>query len=356
MTVHRILLVLVCLTCSLAVTAQNRKGPTRTELAPGVVLFSSPPYGDVGLDGNSIAVISSDGVLVFDSNGTPAASAAVLAEIRKLTDKPVRYVVNSHWHWDHWYGTETYQNAFPDVRVVAHERTRAMMMGPAIEFNKPGIDSQLPAYIADLERRAATDASLTPLLAEDKFFYEQKKNARLVVPNVTYTDQMDIEMGERHIEVLNYGRAVTPGDTMVYLPKEKILLLGDLIVNPVTFALSGFPSEWLRALERVDLLDATTIVTGHGPPLKDKLLLRATMDVMRVLLREGKAAKEKGLTADQAKDAIFPSLRELMVRITGDDPARNQAFKVQLVDWYLHRVYDELNGPLSDAIAPIPPS
>jgi glyoxylase-like metal-dependent hydrolase (beta-lactamase superfamily II) len=127
-------------------------------------------------------------------------------------------------------------------------------------------------------------------------------------------------------------------------------------VNPVTFALSGFPSEWLRALERVDLLDATTIVTGHGPPLKDKLLLRATMDVMRVLLREGKAAKEKGLTADQAKDAIFPSLRELMVRITGDDPARNQAFKVQLVDWYLHRVYDELNGPLSDAIAPIPPS
>src|SRR5262249_45923532 len=155
---------------------------------------------------------------------------------------------------------------------------------------------------------------------------------------------------------LNFGRAVTPGDTLVYLPQEKILLLGDLIVNPVTFALSGYPTEWLRALERVDALDATTIVTGHGPPLHDKALLHATMEVFRTLLAEGKSAKAKGLTPDQAKDAIFPGLHDVMVRITGDDPARNGAFKQQLVDWYLHRVYEELDGPLSDAIAAIPQS
>src|SRR5262249_3003090 len=159
----------------------------------------------------------------------------------------------------------------------------------------------------------------------------QKKNVHFAFPNVTFTDHMDIDIGDRHIEVLNYGRAVTPGDTFVFLPKEKILLLGDLIVNPVTFALSGYPSEWLPVLEKVDMLDATTIVTGHGAPLKDKTLLRSTMDVMRVLLREGRTAREKGLTADQAKDAIFPALHDSMVRITGDDPARNQAFKVQLV-------------------------
>src|SRR5262249_38097583 len=151
-------------------------------------------------------------------------------------------------------------------------------------------------YIASLERRAATDTSLAPLLAEDRFFLDQKKSVHLAFPNVTFNDQMDIDIGGRHIEVLNYGRAVTPGDTFVFLPKEKILLLGDLIVNPVTFALSGYPSEWLRALEKIDLLDATTIVTGHGAPLKDKTLLRSTMDVMRVLLKEGKTAKDKGLT------------------------------------------------------------
>src|SRR5262249_30054330 len=112
--------------CSIAVGAQNRPAPTRTEIAPGIFLFQTASYGDVGLDGNSIAVTSRDGVLVFDTNGTPAAAAAVLGEMRRLTNQPVRWIVNSHWHWDHWYGTETYLHAFPDVRIVAHEKTREL--------------------------------------------------------------------------------------------------------------------------------------------------------------------------------------------------------------------------------------
>jgi glyoxylase-like metal-dependent hydrolase (beta-lactamase superfamily II) len=357
MTSPRALLVTAaCLACSLTVTAQNRPAPARTEIAPGIHLFQTSPYGDVGLDGNSIVVISTDGVLVFDSNGTPSASAAILTEIRKLTDGPVRYIVNSHWHWDHWYGTETYQNAFPDVRIVTHEKNRAMMLGPAIEFNKPGLETQLPGYIQNLENRAASDQKLQPLLEADRFFLEQKKNVRLTFPNVTFGDRLTLEMGDRHIEVLHFGRGVTPGDTLVYLPREKVLLLGDLIVNPITFALSGYPAEWLRVLERVDALDATTIVTGHGPALHDKQLLHATMDVFRVLLREGKAAKARGQTPDQAKEAIMPGLHDLMVQITSDDAVRNAAFKQQLVDWYLHRVFEELDGPLTDAIATIPTS
>ena len=354
MTIRRALLLVVL--CSIPVSGQNRPAPSRTELAPGIFLFTTPGYGDVGLDGNSIAILSRDGVLVFDTNGTPVAAAAVLADIRRLTDRPVRWIVNSHWHWDHWYGTETYQHAFPDVRIVAHEKTREMMLGPALEFNRPGIETQLPNYLQSLEKRAASNPALTRLLDEDRFVLDQKARVRHTFPNVTFSNRLTIELGERHIEVLHYGRGVTPGDALVYLPNEKILLVGDLIVNPITFALSGYPTEWLRTLETIEALDARTIVTGHGAPLHDKALLHATMDVFRVLLREGKAAREKGLDADQAKAAILPGLRDLMVKITGDDPAVNNAFRVQLVDWYLHRVYDELNGPLTDAIAPIPPS
>src|SRR4029077_7059125 len=253
MTLRRALLVV--LACSIPVAAQNRPAPVRSELAAGVFLFQTASYGDVGLDGNSIAVLSRDGVLVFDTNGTPAASAAVLAEIRTLPDQPVRWIVNSHWHWDHWYGTETYQRAFPDVRIVAHEKTRALMMGPALEFNRPGIETQLPSYLKNLEQRAAANAALKATLDEDRFFLDQKSHVQHTFPNVTFTDHLGIELGERHVDVLNYGRGVTPGDAFVYLPKEKVLLIGDLVVNPVTFALSGYPSEWLRALERIDALD-----------------------------------------------------------------------------------------------------
>jgi glyoxylase-like metal-dependent hydrolase (beta-lactamase superfamily II) len=343
----------------------SRPAPTRTQVAPGMYLYRTVPYGEVGLDGNSIAIVSNDGVLVFDTNGTPSAAAAVLADLKTLTDQPVRYVVNSHWHWDHWYGTEVYQRAFPGVRIVAHEKTRRMMMGPALEFNRPGLEQQLPGYIKSLEQRVAAGQAASPppadlarvreSLANAQFFLQQKTSVTHVFPNLTFENALTIYLGGREIRVLHDDRAVTPGDAFLYLPAERIVVTGDLLVNPISFALSCYPTGWLRTLERIDALDAAILVPGHGDPLRDKVLLHATMDVFRALLQQGKDARARGLDADQARDEIFPKLAPLMNTITGGDSSRNDAFKVQLVDWYLHRVYDELAGPLSDAIAPIPP-
>ncbi|MDQ3069488.1 MAG: MBL fold metallo-hydrolase [Acidobacteriota bacterium] len=359
-----VLLAAASLSLALQSAHAARPAPTRTELARGVYLYQTAPYGGVGLDGNSIVIIDSEGVLVFDTNGTPSAAAAVLADIRTLTPQPVRYVVNSHWHWDHWYGTEVYRDAFPDVKVIAHERTRAMMAGPAIEFNKPGIESQLPAYIRDLEGRVAKAEEGTPpppalvrlrqALADARFFLEQKACVRHTLPDTPFSNRMTLQLGGREVQVRHVDRAVTPGDAFLYLTEERIVVTGDLLVNPVTFALSSYPTTWLRTLEHFDALDATLIVTGHGAALRDGTLLHATMEVFRILLREGKASKSKEIDADAARDQIFPLLREPMMVITGESAALQQAFRVQLVDWFLHRVYDELEGPLSDAIAPIP--
>lgn len=336
--------------------AAERLAPTRREVASGVFVFTTPPYGDVGLDGNSVAIVTGAGVVVFDTNGTPAASAEVLRQIRALTPQPVRYVVNSHWHWDHWYGTQTYTAVFPGVEVIAHEKTRALMAGAALEFNRPGLERDLPAYLDRLAAKAAGDPALRPLLEEDRFFYEQKKTVRHVRPTLTYHDRLTLTLGGREIQLLHYGRGVTPGDTFLYLPREKIVIAGDLLVNPISFALGCYPTEWLQALERIDRLDAATIVPGHGEPLHDRTLLHATMDVFRRLLAEGRAAKARGVAVDEAKAEILPTLGALRATIAGADPALGRAFDVQLVDWYLHRVYDELDGPLTDAIAPIPRS
>ena len=336
---------------------------TKIQVADGVYLFRSPNYGDVGLDGNSVVIISRDGVLVFDTNGTPAAAEAVLSEIRAMTNQPVRYVVNSHWHWDHWYGTEVYQRAFPDARIIAHQKTRDMMMGPALAFNQPGLDNDLPAYIASLEHRRADAASagkadeaakLGAVLDEDRRFLDQKRAVHHTFPNLTFTDQLDLHMGERLIQVRDVDRAVTPGDAFLYLPNEKVLITGDLLVNPVTFALSCYPAGWLRTLERLETLEASIIVPGHGAPLNDKQLLHDTEEVLRILIREGTAARKRGVDVDDAKTSILASIAGPMGRITKGDPAVTQAFTVQLVDWCLHRVYEEPDGPLSDAIAPIP--
>lgn len=341
-----------------------RPAPVRSEIARGVYLYQTAPYGDVGLDGNSIAIVGSTGVLVFDTNGTPAAAAAVLADLRTVTTQPVRYIVNSHWHWDHWYGTQVYRQAFPDVQVIAHATTKRMMQGAAIEFNKPGLEKQLPDYIRGLESRVAAaeakapaPASLSRLkqaLADAQFFLAQKTAVRHTIPDQTFTDELVLQLGDRNVHVLHRGRAVTPGDAFLYLPADKVLVTGDLLVNPISFALSSYPTTWLTTLEYLDALDAAVIVPGHGGPLRDERLLHATMDVFRVLLREGKAAKAKGIDVDVARDLILPLLADARGIITAGDPSRDEPFRIQLVDWFLHRVYEELEGPLSNAIAPIP--
>jgi glyoxylase-like metal-dependent hydrolase (beta-lactamase superfamily II) len=118
--------------------------------------------------------------------------------------------------------------------------------------------------------------------------------------------------------------------------------------------LSSYPTGWLRTLEKIDALDAAILVPGHGEPLRDKILLRATMAVMRELLKAGKDAKARGLDPDQAREEVLPRLGDLMTTITRSDPKAAEQFRIYFVDWYLHRVYDELNGPLTDAISAIP--
>jgi glyoxylase-like metal-dependent hydrolase (beta-lactamase superfamily II) len=336
--------------------AQPRPAPTRTEVADGVHLFQTAPYGDVGLDGNSVAVIGRDGVLVFDTNGTPAAASAVLAQIRTLTDKPVRYIVNSHWHWDHWYGTEVYRQAFPGVQVVAHAKTRGMMMGPALDFNRPGLETQLPGYVKMLETKAEGDPAVRPRLEAARFFLDQKTRTRHVFPDVTFDRTFAIDLGGRRVQVHHHDRAVTPGDAFLYLPDQKILVTGDLLVNPVPFALSSYPSGWLATLERLDAFDASLIVPGHGGLLRDESLLHATRDVFREILARGREARARGLDVHQARDGMMPALEPHVLRLAGDDASRRDQVRTYVVDWYLHRVYEELDGPLTDAIAPIPPS
>ena len=176
------------------------------------------------------------------------------------------------------------------------------------------------------------------------------------LPDLTFSDALTIHLGEREIEVLHYGRGVTPGDTFLYLPKEKVLVTGDLLVNPITFALFCYPTEWLGVLERMEALHASLTIPGHGEALRDNEHLKATIAVVREILRLGKEAKERGETPDGARPAILEALRPLRTPITHDAPALNDAFAVQLVDWCLHRVFEELDGPLTDEIGQIPPA
>lgn len=345
-----------------AVSAAPLAPPVHTEVAPGIHLFQTAPYGDVGLDGNSVAIVSNDGVLVFDANGTPAAARAVLAEIRKLTRQPVRWLVLSHWHWDHWYGAEVYASAFPGLAIVAHEKSRALMAGPAVEFNRPGLEVQLPAHVHEVERSLERAKAAAPAgseaarwaehLERDRFFLGQKRAVKHTLPTLTFTDSLVIHLGEREIHVVHVDRAITPGDAFLVLPRENLVVSGDLLVNPVTFALFCYPDGWIRSLEWLEALDAATLIPGHGAPLRDGRLLHATLALLRRERELTRAARAQGRTVEQARDGVLadPEVLRLRTEITGGDATRDEAFAVYLVDWFVRRAHAEAAGALGDDI------
>jgi glyoxylase-like metal-dependent hydrolase (beta-lactamase superfamily II) len=340
--------------------------PAHTEVAPGVHLFRTQPYGDVGLDGNSVAIVGDDGVLVFDANGTPAAARAVLAEIRKLTKLPVRYLVYSHWHWDHWYGAEVYADAFPGLTIVSHEKTRALMDGPAIAFNQSGLERGLPAHVQAVERdkahadsvdaRSPEAKAATEHLERDRFFLAQKRSVRHTLPTLTFTDSLTIHLGRREIRVLHVDRAITPGDAFLRLPAENLVVSGDLLINPITYALFCYPDGWIRSLEYLDALDAATMIPGHGAVLHDETLLHATLSLLRRERERARDAKAKGQTTDQANAMVLADaeVQRLRSTITGADAKQDGPFAVYLVDWFVRRVYAEADQPLDDAIPSAP--
>ena len=338
---------------------------TGQKVAEGVYLFTTTPYADVGLSGNSVAILSDEGVLVFDSNATPETAATVLAEIRKLTDKPVRYLVNSHWHWDHWGGNQAYLAAFPGVQIITHEKTRELMLTVEPRWNDKGLKEDLPQFLDGFEKQiAAAKAKNAPperiqaaeeRLAVDRNFLAQKRSLHKIYPNVTFSDSMTIFMGGREIQAL-HAQAITTGDTYLYLPKERVLITGDILLSPYPFAVGGtYPAEWLRTLQKFAALEPALIIPGHGDSQTNTDSLRRNIAMFQEAMQQVKDAKAKGMTVEQTLEAVGKQNAELAAKIGIKDTETAGAFKAYFLDVFVKRAYRELDGQLGDLPDGLPP-
>jgi glyoxylase-like metal-dependent hydrolase (beta-lactamase superfamily II) len=239
------------------------------------------------------------------------------------------------------------------------------MAGPAVEFNQPGLDAQLPMHIEQMEKVAETArrelkhveaTRFEAHAAEDRKFLLAKRTAKLTLPTKTFTDSLDLTLGGRRILVRHPGRAITPGDAYLHLPDDRLLVTGDLLVNPITFALFCDPSGWISALEQLDAKDATWIVPGHGAPLKGEQLLHDTRELLVRQRQLALALKREGRSVEEAKADVLrdEEVRRLREAIVGLDPNEQSYFDLYLVDWFVRRVYDEADGKIDDRIPAMP--
>ena len=246
------------------------------QLAPGVwagVRTDSPRFPVMG---NATFVISSEGVVVFDGGGMPTMSEQLIEEIRSLTDKPVTHVVTSHWHGDHNFGVFRFAEEYPDVQFVAHEFTRDVMnssrinyidRGPGfvernrVEFEKiieSGVDSE-----GNTSNQVDRDI-YKRILADGEAIEADAVRAKVTPPDIVFTERYVIESGDRTIELLHLGHANTAGDIVMWLPDERIVATGDIVVLPSPYAFNMPPRPWAQTLRNLNELDYNILVPGHG--------------------------------------------------------------------------------------------
>src|SRR6185312_14352843 len=199
-------------------------------------------------------------------------------------------------------------------QIITHEKTRELMLTVEPRWNDKGLKEDLPQSLDGFEKQvAAAKAKNAPperikaaeeRLAVDRNFLTQKLALHKTYPNVTFSGSMTILIGGREIQLL-HAQAITTGDTYLYLPKEKVLVTGDILLSPYPFAIGGtHPAEWLGTLEKFAALAPNVIIPGHGDAETNIDYLRGNIALFREVMQQVKTDKAKGMTAEQITEAL----------------------------------------------------
>ena len=278
---------------------------TFEKIADGVYYTTSA----ANTGGNHTLIVGDRNVLLVDASTTPGAARALLQDMKLVTDKPVRWVVNTHFHYDHTDGNSVFG---PDVEIIGHEYVRHAIA----DFDVPHRDplktalTNMPVQIESLkkqiadEKDAARREALQKQLAAAQADLEEIKVLKLTPPNVTYSSKMTLFQGTREIQLLFLGRGHTQGDTVVYLPQERIVCTGDLMESRIAYMGDAMFDEWITTLDSLKELNFDTVLPGHGVPFHEKSLITAFQSYIKDFMIKVAELRKQGLTPEEAAQKV----------------------------------------------------
>ncbi len=286
------------------------------ELAPGVwagvrpVSYLSPPTG------STLIVIGEKGVFLFDPAGTPLVGERVAAKVAELTGLPVTHMAISHWHGDHSQGAHKILEKYPQAEIIAHEFTARAIRSPLNAFTPPDAAANEEAR-KRLQNALATGkrSNGDPVTPAMRAYYEsalehfdlvssEVRALRPIDPTRTFTDAVTIDLGKRKVELRHMGPGNTNGDIIAYLPKEKILATGDVVVRPTPYGFYSHPRSWTRVLEQLKSLPADYILPGHGEIMTDTAYFDLLIDALKFVADNVDRLAAEGKTLDEVRAAL----------------------------------------------------
>src|SRR5881296_3460494 len=251
------------------------------KVAEGVYAAVAAPAYKVNC--NTAIIENDDGVIIVDTHSKPSAARVIVERLRDSTLKPVRYVVNTHFHWDHWHGNEVYPATSPDAEIVTNQITREAMLMKGLKRIQDHV-RQVPGEIAKLKAdlQAASPSQRTKLEADLRLaeaYLAEVKALKPALPTIAFEQTMKLYRRDHEIHLLHLGRAHTAGDVFVYLPKEKVVITGDAMIGWTPFMGDGNVTgrEWLGTFRSYvhDMVEAVRQEAATGATL-DEVKQRVT--------------------------------------------------------------------------------
>ena len=323
------------------------------KLADGIYVIRHKDPFPGWVHGNTTVVVGERQVLVVDSCQTLSAAREDIEQIRKWTDKPAAYLLNTHWHQDHNGGNKSYFDAFPAISIVAHPETRDMM-----DRTSPNMPAEMLKQALELQStlkkrlesgKGLDDKPLTEQqkasakehLAEAEALIEQAKAFVYQPPTFLLDRELTIDLGNRTVKVMHVGRGNTGGDLIAYLPQEKILVTGDLVVHPVPYAFDGYPSDWIKTLGILSQFSASTIVPGHGEILHDNSYLNLLAAMMKSVVTQvdAKIRANSEVSLQEVQKSV--DLKPFRQQICGSDAQNCGFFDYSAADKFVELAYHE---------------
>jgi cyclase len=279
------------------------------KVADGVYYATSA--GTMVTGSNNILVVGDRDALVVDTGTSPAAARAMIEDVKLVTDKPIRHVVNSHFHYDHTDGNQVYAASKADV--IAHEYVRFAIEKLDVLHREPYQTSQLtnvPNRIGTIKKQIAEEkdparkATLEQQLSVAERGWEELKEIKPTPPNKTYAKRMDLKVGTHDVQLLFLGRGHTNGDTFVFLPKERIICTGDMLETAPSYMGDGQFDEWVATLGELQKVGFDLILPGHGRPMRGKAIIPAYQSYLTDLMNQVANLRKQGLTAEQTAERV----------------------------------------------------
>jgi cyclase len=305
-------------------TAPLVSGAHRFEKVAEGIYYASAS-GTMNVGANSPVIVTDTEALIIDSETSPAAARALVQDIKVFTDKPVKYVIDSHYHYDHLFGNQIFG---PDVQVIGHDHTRQRLQTNTLEqFTFLNSVKPVPDRVAALRQRIAQEAdpqqkaTLERQAQNSLAYLEQVKEVKQTPPNLTFDNTMSLYRGGREMHLMYLGRGHTDTDVVTFLPRERIVATGDLMESVISYIGDSYPEDWIATLEKLKALDFDTVMPGHGVPFKGKAKITAFQQYLRDLITQTDAFRRQGLSAEEAAQKVdltkysaeFPQIRAVGV-------------------------------------------